>query len=657
MAHGHHSFFRLLVADDEHIRHFLKLRFPDLLAELFAADVRFGTQSRRRKLFCDALCRVRGAVGERKHSHLLRREPHGECSVVLLDEHGERALVAAYRTAVDDERTRLFAVLVDVHHVESLREREVQLHGEERVLLAVHVGALHVEFRPVERRFAPRLGVLYAEVVEDGLHRAFAALPVRRVADVFVRIGRIPPRETVGHVAFEVECPEHELDEVHRSRELVLQLVGRAHDVSVRERELAYARKPVHFAARLFAELYGGLRVPYGQVAVGFQPVFVYRELEGTRHRAQAQDLVVHVLLADVEHLVLVVIPVSRGDEQIVLGHDGRLGEQVSAPLFLVLDETLHDLYDARALGHDERKPLSDVLVRHEDAQLSAQLVVVALLRLFELRKVLVKVGFLVERRPVDAREHLVLFVAAPVSACQRRQLETLHLAGGREMGPCAQVREIALRVEADLLSLGNVGKQFHFVTLLGLLDELLRVLAAHGAAHDGHVRLDDALHLGFDLVEVRLRDRRLELEVVVKTVLHRGPYGELYGGINVPHRLRQDVRTGVTVGEPPLFVLERENLEGAVAVDDFVHGHELSVRLRHERGARQPFADVLCNFEGGHTAFELHFAAVFECDDHKNSFAIGPTNGRAFFDSKNNYKSKQNIVNRNAMKKADKSH
>ena len=45
-------------------------------------------------------------------------------------------------------------------------------------------------------------------------------------------------------------------------------------------------------------------------------------ELEGASHRTQAQNLVVHVFVADVEHLVLVVIPVSRNDKEVVFGHN-----------------------------------------------------------------------------------------------------------------------------------------------------------------------------------------------------------------------------------------------------------------------------------------------------------------------------------------------
>ena len=460
VTHRNDALLGFLVADDQRVRHFVKLRFANLLAQFFAPDIGFGTETaafefRRRRLGV-----LRRAVGEGKHSDLLGGEPHREGAVVLFDEHCERALVAAYGTAVNDERARLFAVLVDVNHIESFGEREVQLHGEQRVFLAVDIGALHIKFGSVESRLAPRFGVGDSEVVEYGLHRAFGTLPVLCASDVLIGVLGVPARETVGDIVLETEYFEHIFDEVDRSREFAFELVGSADDVTVGERELSHACESVHFAAGFLAEKRGGLGVAQGQFAVGFQPVLINGELERTGHGTQAKDFVVDILLADVEHLVLIMIPVSRGDEEVVLGHNGGLGEQITSPLLLVLDETLHDLNYARALGHYEGQALSDVFVGHEQPEFASQSVVVALLGFLDSCEIFVEIGFLLERRAVDAGEHLVLLAAAPVGAREGGEFEALHLARRREMRSRAKVGEIALRVEGNLFAFGYVGKQ-----------------------------------------------------------------------------------------------------------------------------------------------------------------------------------------------------
>ena len=282
---------------------------------------------------------------------------------------------------------------------------------------SVHIGALHIQLGTVERRLAPRFGVVYAEVVEDGLHCALRTLPIRRAAHILGGILGIPAREAVGHIVREIEGREHVFDEIDGSRELVLELIGGADDMPVGEGELPYAGQPVHLAARLFPEFNGGLGVAQRQLAVGFQTVLVDGELEGAGHGTQAEDLVVHILFAYVEHLVLVVIPVPRGDEEVVLGHDGGAGEQIASPLLLVLHEPLHGLDYARALGHDERQSLTDILVGHEQSQLAPQPVVIALLRLFDAGEILVELGLLLKSRAVDPGQHLVLLAAPPIGA------------------------------------------------------------------------------------------------------------------------------------------------------------------------------------------------------------------------------------------------
>ena len=63
MTYRNHTLLRFLVADDEHVRHFVELRLTDFLAELFASDVCVCAQSRRRKFSCNGFCVVCGVAG------------------------------------------------------------------------------------------------------------------------------------------------------------------------------------------------------------------------------------------------------------------------------------------------------------------------------------------------------------------------------------------------------------------------------------------------------------------------------------------------------------------------------------------------------------------------------------------------------------------
>ena len=92
-------------------------------------------------------------------------------------------------------------------------------------------------------------------------------------------------------------------------------------------------------------------------------------------------------------------------------------------------------------------------LVDVEEVELAAELAVIALLGLLEHAQVALQ---LVLGRPggaVDALQHLVAMVAAPVRAGDLHQLEVLQLARARHVRPAAQVLEGAFAVERDVLA------------------------------------------------------------------------------------------------------------------------------------------------------------------------------------------------------------
>src|SRR6266511_3046780 len=86
-----------------------------------------------------------------------------------------------------------------------------------------------------------------------------------------------------------------------------------------------------------------------------------------------------------------------------------------------------------------------------EEIELDAEPAVVTLARLLEQLEMLVQVLLRVEGRPVDPGELLVLLVAAPVRAGERGQLQRLDRLRALQVRAAAEVREVALGVEADL--------------------------------------------------------------------------------------------------------------------------------------------------------------------------------------------------------------
>ena len=116
----------------------------------------------------------------------------------------------------------------------------------------------------------------------------------------------------------------------------------------------------------------------------------------------------------------------------------------------------------------------AELLVEGEEVQLAAEPAVVALRGLLDALEVLVELLLRVEERAVDALQHRLLLVAAPVRPGDAHQLELGHLARALDVRPLAEVDEVALPVQTDLL-VGDLVDQLELVRLV--CEELSRLV------------------------------------------------------------------------------------------------------------------------------------------------------------------------------------
>ena len=167
-----------------------------------------------------------------------------------------------------------------------------------------------------------------------------------------------------------------------------------------------------------------------------------------------------------------------------------------------------------------------------EKIKLAAQLAVIALLGFFQHFQILVQFFLVAESGAVDALEHLVFLVAAPVGSGYAGELEGLDAAGAWQMRTRAQVRKITLAVEGKHLIFRQITDQFHFIRLVLLLHEGDSLIAGQGETHFAVILLDDMLHLFFDLFKGLGRKRLFHVEVVVEAVFDRGADRQLGIGV-----------------------------------------------------------------------------------------------------------------------------
>ena len=142
----------------------------------------------------------------------------------------------------------------------------------------------------------------------------------------------------------------------------------------------------------------------------------------------------------------------------------------------------LHALPHRPALGVPEHQA-GRMVVDVEQVQLAAQLAVVALFGLFQHGQVLLQLVLGGPGRAVDALQHLVAVVAAPVGAGQLHQLEVLELAGAGHVRAAAQVFELAFAVQRHVFIGRNAGNDLGLVVLAQALEIRHGLVARQHAA------------------------------------------------------------------------------------------------------------------------------------------------------------------------------
>src|SRR5205823_7770233 len=119
---------------------------------------------------------------------------------------------------------------------------------------------------------------------------------------------------------------------------------------------------------------------------------------------------------------------------------------------------------------------------------LLAELAVVARARLVELLEVILQLFLVGPRGAVDALQHGVALVAAPVRARHREQLEGAEPAGGGDVRPAAEIEPLALPIDGERLVAGDRLDELDLVLLAELAEGVDGLIAVPLFAADGKI-------------------------------------------------------------------------------------------------------------------------------------------------------------------------
>ena len=228
-----------------------------------------------------------------------------------------------------------------------------------------------------------------------------------------------------------------------------------------------------------------------------------------------------------------------------------------------------------------------------EQVHLLADAAVVAPVRLLQHMEVGVEFLLVAPRGAVDARQHGVPMIAAPIRAGDLHQLERGADIGGRpHMRAAAQVQPIALAVQRDGLAARQVVDDLGLVFLALVLEQADGVVTIDHLAGEPFTPCHDLAHLRLDRAEILRCERFVPGEVVIESVSYRRPDGNLGARIQLLHRLGQHMRRVMADQFQRISIPTGDEHDIGVALDLGGQIDQLAIELHGEGRAGEARAD-----------------------------------------------------------------
>ncbi len=297
--------------------------------------------------------------------------------------------------------------------------------------------------------------------------------------------------------------------------------------------------------------------------------------MAGAVHRLEREDALILGLVAgdrDLEHVVAIPAPMAGSLPQTVIEHLRRIHLLV-VPLEAaahVADEVLEHL-PALGMPEDDARTF---FLEVEQVHLAAKATMIALLSFFQHMQILVQLLLRRPGRAIDAREHRVVGVAAPVSARDLHQLESVaDLAGRGHVRTAAKIEPVALVVDLQILTLGDRIDQLELVALALVGKHLLGTSTIPDFPGKRPVSQDNFPHFLLDYGEIVRCEGLFPGEIVIKSVLD--------------HRSDRDLRV-----RPKLLNGFREHMRGVVT-DQFQCARIIARQDLDLAGCAERFAEI----------------------------------------------------------------
>ena len=259
-------------------------------------------------------------------------------------------------------------------------------------------------------------------------------------------------------------------------------------------------------------------------------------------------------------HVLAVVIVVSRLLPSFLTQQLRTLHNLVAALEMLAFPEVFQNGAQQHAVGQPEDHARSHMLEEGEQAEFAAELPVVAAPGFLQPVQMVLQ-GLLVGKgRSINARKHAVLLVTTPVGTGNGQKTHMLTKTCVRDMGAATQVREFSFLIQGDGGGIYAL-QQFHLVFLSHFSEFGHGFIVGEDSAHKGKLLLGNAVHFGFNVLEIGLGEGSFHIKVVVEAIFNGGTNGHQSLGEESLDGQSHDMGSGVAQNLCPFGAVSENGL------------------------------------------------------------------------------------------------
>ncbi len=254
----------------------------------------------------------------------------------------------------------------------------------------------------------------------------------------------------------------------------------------------------------------------------------------------------------------------------------------------------------------------------------------VALARDFDSSQIRAELLLVLERDAVDALQHLVLLVAAPVRAREFGELPRSDLPRALHVRAPAEIDEAPVPEERDVLIGRDVVEARELQLFAERLERPPRLRARHDDALECRVLRDDAAHLGLDARKIVGGDARRDVEVVLELLGVIAPADiDLCRRPEPLHRVRHHVLGRVADHDGALGIAGGDDSDPSTARGKRrTQVDESTADLSGERGFRESRADPARDVERSAPAGHAHTCAIRQLEFHFSAAHVSIVRG-----------------------------